>query len=124
MQKIIFYFSIISFISIQSQENLEKPTYEQIINSPEVSIRIKANIRDDNYDKQLWKEITLEVNDLINKCYASNDNEFTTEQIFAEIYKTIDSMRQKTHADNGIYGLVEIHVGQPDTNKNDPNENA
>jgi hypothetical protein len=122
MKKLVL-FSFLT-ISLHAQENFVKPTLEQIINSQEVSIRIKANIRDDSYDKQLWKEITLEVNDLINKCYASDDNEFTTEQIFAEIHKTIDFVRERTHAENGIYGLVEIHVGQPGTNKNDPKENT
>lgn len=112
MKKLVL-FSFLTIICLHAQEKFEKPTLEQIINSREVSISIKATIPDDSYDKRLWQEITLEVNDLINKCYASDENEFTTEQIFAEIHNTIDFVRERTHADNGIYGLVEIHVGQP-----------
>lgn len=109
-----FLASFISLICMAQENNNQKPTLEQILTSKVFSITIKCFPEGADYNEKLWHEIIVNGNDLIEKCYASDVGQFTNEQIFAEIHETIDFVHERTDGTQGIRGIVEIHLGQPE----------
>ncbi len=113
MKKLLFL--LLSLASIIAADELQSvsPTLEEISTSKIVEITIKCLPEGSDFNAKAWQEIIVNVNDLINKCFASDKDEVTSEEVFAELHKTIDFIRERTDANQGIRGILEIHLGQP-----------
>lgn len=112
MKNILFACSLLPLL-IRAHDNTQNPTLEQISTSKIVEITMKCIPDATNFNSQLWQEIIVNVNEFINTCYASDAGHVSNDQVFAELHKTVDFIRERTDANQGIHGALEIHVGQP-----------
>lgn len=117
MKKLVYIFSLLSCIAVLAHDDSQNPTLEEISTSKIVEISIKCLPEGNNFNAQAWQEIIVNVNELINTCYASDREEVTNDEVFAEIHKTIDFIRERTDVDEGIRSIIEIHLGQPTQTK-------
>jgi ribosomal protein S18 acetylase RimI-like enzyme len=112
MNKLLYILSLVSISCtfFASQQNLEKPTLEQLLNTDtiEISLSCKRDCDKRGVNMESWLNIAKATDTLIDKCYIYPDEK--DEELFEEVCNTIRYIRNEqraTHA-QGINRLLFV----------------